>query len=245
MLLLCSCNILLLQQTNFPVCGTLKDFWFWSPYKELLLQHGWPLAELHGSCCRRCTKSRTGHILCVCVCVCVCVCLWERDCINQYIDDYWLGVLMTVLIRWCSRLCRTTGRWWQRVRLLIWWHKLTKGLSNSSSNQWRRSSPHTGKKLLLPQCVCYWLLIINQIPRSILSVVIMYHVCVRFIGEESVAAGEPCVLTDDPTWIIDPIDGTTNFVHAYVFSLKHSDIIMQASADITSCQHEIQLTQSN
>lgn len=36
----------------------------------------------------------------------------------------------------------------------------------------------------------------------------------RFIGEESVAAGEPCVLSDSPTWIIDPIDGTTNFVHA-------------------------------
>uniref|UniRef100_A0A3Q3X8A2 Inositol-1-monophosphatase n=1 Tax=Mola mola TaxID=94237 RepID=A0A3Q3X8A2_MOLML len=36
----------------------------------------------------------------------------------------------------------------------------------------------------------------------------------RFIGEESVAAGEPCILTDDPTWIVDPIDGTTNFVHA-------------------------------
>ncbi|MEQ2308898.1 Inositol monophosphatase 1, partial [Ameca splendens] len=35
----------------------------------------------------------------------------------------------------------------------------------------------------------------------------------RFIGEESVAAGESCILTDDPTWIIDPIDGTTNFVH--------------------------------
>ncbi|XP_035988886.1 inositol monophosphatase 1 isoform X2 [Fundulus heteroclitus] len=39
----------------------------------------------------------------------------------------------------------------------------------------------------------------------------------RFIGEESVAAGEPCILTDDPTWIIDPIDGTTNFVHAFPF----------------------------
>ena len=33
-----------------------------------------------------------------------------------------------------------------------------------------------------------------------------------FIGEESVAAGEKCVLTDNKTWIIDPIDGTTNFV---------------------------------
>ncbi|KAG7262638.1 hypothetical protein CRUP_007868 [Coryphaenoides rupestris] len=34
-----------------------------------------------------------------------------------------------------------------------------------------------------------------------------------FIGEESVAAGLPCILTDNPTWIIDPVDGTTNFVH--------------------------------
>ncbi|XP_034039461.1 inositol monophosphatase 1 [Thalassophryne amazonica] len=39
----------------------------------------------------------------------------------------------------------------------------------------------------------------------------------RFIGEESVAAGEACVLTDSPTWIIDPIDGTTNFVHRFPF----------------------------
>lgn len=34
-----------------------------------------------------------------------------------------------------------------------------------------------------------------------------------FIGEESVAKGEPCILTNKPTWIIDPVDGTTNFVH--------------------------------
>ncbi|XP_045907173.1 inositol monophosphatase 1 [Micropterus dolomieu] len=38
-----------------------------------------------------------------------------------------------------------------------------------------------------------------------------------FIGEESVAAGEASVLTDHPTWIIDPIDGTTNFVHTFPF----------------------------
>ncbi|XP_022622091.1 inositol monophosphatase 1-like isoform X2 [Seriola dumerili] len=42
----------------------------------------------------------------------------------------------------------------------------------------------------------------------------------RFIGEESVAAGEACDLTDSPTWIIDPIDGTTNFVHADSFCLS-------------------------
>ena len=34
----------------------------------------------------------------------------------------------------------------------------------------------------------------------------------KFIGEESVAAGSGCVLTEEPTWVIDPIDGTTNFV---------------------------------
>ncbi|KAE8290461.1 Inositol monophosphatase 1 [Larimichthys crocea] len=39
----------------------------------------------------------------------------------------------------------------------------------------------------------------------------------RFIGEESVAAGECLELTDCPTWIIDPIDGTVNFVHRFPF----------------------------
>lgn len=27
------------------------------------------------------------------------------------------------------------------------------------------------------------------------------------------AKGQACILTDKPTWIIDPVDGTTNFVH--------------------------------
>uniref|UniRef100_A0A4W5KJE0 Uncharacterized protein n=1 Tax=Hucho hucho TaxID=62062 RepID=A0A4W5KJE0_9TELE len=35
----------------------------------------------------------------------------------------------------------------------------------------------------------------------------------RFIGEESSAAREKCILTDSPSWIIDRIDGTCNFVH--------------------------------
>ncbi|CAL8102200.1 unnamed protein product [Orchesella dallaii] len=37
----------------------------------------------------------------------------------------------------------------------------------------------------------------------------------KFIGEESVSGGEKCVLGDDPTWIIDPVDGTMNFVHTF------------------------------
>lgn len=34
----------------------------------------------------------------------------------------------------------------------------------------------------------------------------------KFIGEESFAGGERVDLTDEPTFIVDPIDGTTNFV---------------------------------
>ncbi|KOC67440.1 Inositol monophosphatase 1 [Habropoda laboriosa] len=35
----------------------------------------------------------------------------------------------------------------------------------------------------------------------------------KFIGEEGSSLGNKVELTDAPTWIIDPIDGTMNFVH--------------------------------
>ena len=40
----------------------------------------------------------------------------------------------------------------------------------------------------------------------------------EFIGEESISAGSGVVPTFSkmPTWIIDPIDGTMNFVHRSV-----------------------------
>lgn len=37
----------------------------------------------------------------------------------------------------------------------------------------------------------------------------------KFIGEESASNAE---WTNEPTWVIDPIDGTTNFVHNFPFS---------------------------
>ncbi|XP_059476088.1 inositol monophosphatase 1 [Neocloeon triangulifer] len=37
----------------------------------------------------------------------------------------------------------------------------------------------------------------------------------KFIGEESTADGQKNELTDAPTWIIDPVDGTMNFVHSF------------------------------
>lgn len=36
---------------------------------------------------------------------------------------------------------------------------------------------------------------------------------VRFIGEEASSDGKRTEFTDAPTWVIDPIDGTMNFVH--------------------------------
>jgi inositol-phosphate phosphatase/L-galactose 1-phosphate phosphatase len=37
------------------------------------------------------------------------------------------------------------------------------------------------------------------------------------IGEETSAIDGTPELTDAPTWIVDPLDGTTNFVHRYPF----------------------------
>ncbi|MCO5550959.1 hypothetical protein L7F22_004454 [Adiantum nelumboides] len=39
----------------------------------------------------------------------------------------------------------------------------------------------------------------------------------KFIGEETAALFGSFELTDAPTWIIDPLDGTTNFVHRFPF----------------------------
>ncbi|KAK4439442.1 putative MO25-like protein [Sesamum alatum] len=39
----------------------------------------------------------------------------------------------------------------------------------------------------------------------------------KFIGEETTAACGVSELTHEPTWIVDPLDGTTNFVHGFPF----------------------------
>ena len=47
-----------------------------------------------------------------------------------------------------------------------------------------------------------------------LTIVISLNCCSSyFIGEETTAACGVTELTDEPTWIVDPLDGTTNFVH--------------------------------
>ncbi|KAM4705899.1 inositol monophosphatase 1 [Rhinophrynus dorsalis] len=57
----------------------------------------------------------------------------------------------------------------------------------------------------------------QKVEEMIISAIKEKYPSHRFIGEESVAAGEKSDLTDSPTWIIDPIDGTTNFVHRFPF----------------------------
>lgn len=52
----------------------------------------------------------------------------------------------------------------------------------------------------------------------------------KFIGEESVAGGAKCVLTDDPTWIIDPVDGTLNFIHGYPSSCISLGLVINKEA---------------
>ncbi|KAM0736461.1 Inositol monophosphatase 2 [Formica fusca] len=55
----------------------------------------------------------------------------------------------------------------------------------------------------------------------------------KFIAEETVAKeGRLPQLTDDPTWIIDPIDGTTNFVHHFPHTCISLALLVNKKAEI-------------
>lgn len=55
----------------------------------------------------------------------------------------------------------------------------------------------------------------------------------RFIGEEqSSDAGSTAKLTDAPTWIIDPVDGTMNFVHSFPHSCISIALLINKTAEI-------------
>ncbi|ETW79754.1 hypothetical protein HETIRDRAFT_63751 [Heterobasidion irregulare TC 32-1] len=49
----------------------------------------------------------------------------------------------------------------------------------------------------------------------------------KFIGEESYSSGARPPLTDEPTFCVDPIDGTTNFVHGFPFACISIGLIDQ------------------
>lgn len=40
----------------------------------------------------------------------------------------------------------------------------------------------------------------------------------KFMGEESFSGGDNAALSDAPTFIVDPIDGTTNFIHGFPYA---------------------------
>jgi len=54
----------------------------------------------------------------------------------------------------------------------------------------------------------------------------------RFIGEESTASGQKVELTDAPTWVIDPIDGTMNFVHGLPHTCISVALLINKVAEI-------------
>lgn len=54
----------------------------------------------------------------------------------------------------------------------------------------------------------------------------------EFIGEEDSCDGKKAVLTDAPTWIIDPVDGTMNFVHSFPHSAISVALLVKKVAEI-------------
>ena len=57
----------------------------------------------------------------------------------------------------------------------------------------------------------------KQIESLIKSVLSSKYPSFKFIGEETYVKGAT-IITNDPTFIVDPIDGTTNFIHGYPYS---------------------------
>ncbi|KAM0747084.1 inositol monophosphatase [Meredithblackwellia eburnea MCA 4105] len=55
----------------------------------------------------------------------------------------------------------------------------------------------------------------QAVEKFVLETIAAKYPTHTFIGEESFAAGKKAEFTSNPTWICDPIDGTTNFVHSF------------------------------
>lgn len=54
----------------------------------------------------------------------------------------------------------------------------------------------------------------------------------QFIGEEASADGVTAKLTNAPTWIIDPVDGTMNFVHGFPHSCISIALVVDKITEI-------------
>uniref|UniRef100_A0A182X4F0 Inositol-1-monophosphatase n=1 Tax=Anopheles quadriannulatus TaxID=34691 RepID=A0A182X4F0_ANOQN len=58
----------------------------------------------------------------------------------------------------------------------------------------------------------------QQVERMLMEGITAKYPDHKFIGEEETSEGKKAELTDAPTWIIDPVDGTMNFVHSFPHS---------------------------
>lgn len=64
------------------------------------------------------------------------------------------------------------------------------------------------------------------------QILIPFFYSKRFIGEEETSEGKKAELTDSPTWIIDPVDGTMNFVHNFPHSCVSIALLVNKIAEI-------------
>lgn len=81
-----------------------------------------------------------------------------------------------------------------------------------------RDAFYADKEILTKSCTTDLVTETDQkVEKTLLETIKTAYPNHEFIGEESVAGGLKCNLTDAPTWIIDPIDGTTNFVHRFPY----------------------------
>ena len=132
---------------------------------------------------------------------------WWCQSVIKKKNDAWLFFVLRHQIKWENvfSLCRLLLKVFHRKNmskpkqvLQIWSLNMINVSNKSWSKVYKRNFRITSKQTER---------------RNSIDVFLIENISFRFIGEESAAAGEKVVFSDEPTWIIDPIDGTTNFVH--------------------------------
>ncbi|XP_058458003.1 inositol monophosphatase 1-like [Malaya genurostris] len=72
----------------------------------------------------------------------------------------------------------------------------------------------------------------QQVERLLMDGITAKYSDHKFIGEEETSAGKQAELTSAPTWIIDPVDGTMNFVHSFPHSCISIALLVDKVAEI-------------
>ncbi|XP_055530811.1 inositol monophosphatase 1-like [Wyeomyia smithii] len=72
----------------------------------------------------------------------------------------------------------------------------------------------------------------QQVERLLMDGITSKYPDHKFIGEEETSAGKKAELTNAPTWIIDPVDGTMNFVHSFPHSCISIALLIEKITEI-------------